>query len=96
MVQDVFSTLTYPEAVDRLTDAQTAYGAINSVHELIEHPQLRTLPMQVNGLTALIPALPYVTSWDDERFAEVPRLGQHSESLRAEFPAPPKENKARQ
>ena len=35
--------------MDRLTDAQTAYGAINSVQDLIGHPQLRTRAMTVNG-----------------------------------------------
>ncbi len=37
-IQQVFDTLSYAQAADRLTQAQTAYGAINSVHELIQHP----------------------------------------------------------
>jgi itaconate CoA-transferase len=73
-VQAVFATLTYAQAVQRLTTAQTAYGAINSVQDLIHHPQLRTKPMQVNGQTALIPANPYVTEWDDAEFAKTPDL----------------------
>ncbi|NTB96043.1 CoA transferase [Agrobacterium tumefaciens] len=77
LVQNVFSELTYAQAVDRLTEAQTAYGAINSVHELIHHPQLRTKPMKVRGLTANIPATPYVTEWDAEEFSPAPALGEH-------------------
>ena len=46
-VQAVFGRLTYAEAVDRLTEVQTAYGAINSVHDLISHSQLRTREMKV-------------------------------------------------
>ena len=73
-VQAVFATLSYAQAVARLSTAQTAYGAINSVQDLINHPQLRTKPMQVNGQTALIPANPYVTEWDDDNFTGAPGL----------------------
>lgn len=74
-VQAVFSSLDYAQAVQRLTAAQTAYGAINSVADLIKHPQLRTRPMPVNGQTALVPATPYITEWDDDNFAPAPNLG---------------------
>ena len=76
-VQAVFGTLTYAQAIDRLTEAQTAFGAINSVHELIHHPQLRTKAMMVNGQRAEIPAAPYKTEWDDEVFAPAPQVGGH-------------------
>ena len=71
----MFGRLGYAQAVDRLTEAQTAFGAINSVHELIRHPQLRTKPMMVNGRRAEIPAAPYITEWDDESFAPAPPVG---------------------
>jgi crotonobetainyl-CoA:carnitine CoA-transferase CaiB-like acyl-CoA transferase len=85
-VQAVFDTLTYPQAVDRLTEAQTAYGAINSVYDLIEHPQLRTRPMKVRGRTTLVPAIPFRTDWEDEAFAPACAHDQHGAALRAEFP----------
>lgn len=75
-VQAVFGRLTYAQAIDRLTEAQTAFGAINSVHELINHPQLRTKAMMVNGRRAEIPAAPYKTEWDDEAYAPAPRVGE--------------------
>lgn len=76
-VQAVFGRLTYAEAVDRLTEAQTAYGSINSVHELIKHPQLRTRRMEVHGRTAEVPAPPYITEWEDPRFPPAPGIGEH-------------------
>ena len=76
-IQAVFGRLTYPQAVDRLTEAQTAYGAINSVHDLIAHPQLRTRAMHVNGTRVEVPATPYVTEWDDLEFSPAPAIGQH-------------------
>ena len=85
IVQSVFAEVTYAEAVDRLTDAQTAYGAINSVHDLIEHPQLRTRPMDVNGSVVHVPATPYVTEWDDAVYASAPGIDEHGAAIRDEF-----------
>ncbi|MDE1949114.1 MAG: CoA transferase [Burkholderiales bacterium] len=76
-VQCAFARLSHAQAIARLTEAQTAFGAINSVHDLIDHPQLRTRPMTVNGQRAEIPAPPYRTEWDDAAFAPAPRLGEH-------------------
>jgi crotonobetainyl-CoA:carnitine CoA-transferase CaiB-like acyl-CoA transferase len=76
-IQAVFGRLSHGEATDRLTEAQTAFGAINSVHDLIEHPQLRTKPMMVNGRRAEIPALPFTTEWEDDEFPPAPRVGEH-------------------
>ena len=78
-VQAVFGRLTYAEAVDRLTEAQTAYGAINSVHDLISHPQLRTREMKVGGRSVQVPASPFVTEWDDPAFRPVPGINEHAE-----------------
>jgi itaconate CoA-transferase len=85
MIQAVFSQLDYAQCVGRLTAAQTAYGAINSVQDLIDHPQLRTRPVVVNGQIALLPALPYLTEWDEARFDAPPALGEQNEALRSEF-----------
>ena len=78
-VQAVFGRLTYAEAVDRLTEAQTAYGAINSVHDLISHPQLRTREMMVSGRSVQVPASPVVTEWDDPVFRPVPAIDEHGD-----------------
>jgi len=78
VIQAVFAELPYTRATDRLTDSQTAFGAVNSVHDLIQHPQLRTRPMKVNGQIVHIPATPYVTDWDDEEFPPVPNIGENS------------------
>lgn len=78
-IQAVFGRLTYAQVVDLLTEAGTAYGAINSVHDLISHPQLRTRPMTVHGRTAEIPAPPYIVEWEAGEFRPAPAIGQHGE-----------------
>lgn len=76
-IQAVFGRLTYAEAVDRLTEAQTAFGAVNSVHDLISHAQLRTIPMPVRGRMVEMPAAPYATEWDDAAFSPAPAVNEH-------------------
>ncbi|MFM1880919.1 MAG: hypothetical protein RLZZ344_1153 [Pseudomonadota bacterium] len=74
MIQSVFSLMTFSEAVARLDKAQTAFGAINSVDDLIHHPQLRTRDMVVEGKTVKLPASPYITEWDAPDFPGAPPL----------------------
>ena len=78
-VQAVFGQLTYAEAVDLLTEAQTAYGAINSVQDLINHPQLRTREMKVGGRSVQVPASAFVTEWDDSAYRPLPAIDEHGE-----------------
>jgi crotonobetainyl-CoA:carnitine CoA-transferase CaiB-like acyl-CoA transferase len=80
LIQGVFSNLGYTQVVERLAAAQTAYGAINSVHDLIEHPQLRTRPMPVNGQMVELPAIPYITEWDDESYRPIPGVDEHGDA----------------
>ena len=84
-VSDVFGQFASAEVIDRLTTAQTAYGNVNTVHDLIEHPQLRTRPMQVAERTVEIPAAPWRMEWDRDDFPRAPRLDQHGAAVRAEF-----------
>jgi itaconate CoA-transferase len=80
-----FARLTRAEAIDRLTTAQTAYGNLNSVHDLIEHPQLRTCSMPVGSRQVEVPASPWRTDWDAECFAPAPSIDQHGARIREEF-----------
>lgn len=80
-----FAALTSGEAIDRLTAAQTAYASVNSVQDLIVHPQLRTRRMPVGRHLAEVPAIPWATPWDDEVYAAAPGLDEHGAALRAEF-----------
>jgi crotonobetainyl-CoA:carnitine CoA-transferase CaiB-like acyl-CoA transferase len=84
-VSEVFGSLTSAVVVDRLTEAQTAYGQVNSVYDLIQHSQLRTRRMPVQGREVEVPASPWGMEWDSDRFAATPTLNQHGSSLRSEF-----------
>ncbi|MEY5099391.1 MAG: hypothetical protein RJA36_2110 [Pseudomonadota bacterium] len=84
-VEQVFATLTSATVVDRLTEAQTAFGNVNSVFDLIEHPQLRTRRMAVRGHMVEVPASPWGVEWERDSYAEAPALDANGAALRAEF-----------
>ncbi len=84
-VSEVFGALSSAEVIDRLTTAQTAYGNVNSVHDLIEHPQLQTRRMPVAGHSVDVPAAPWRTDWDRESYPPAPKLDEHGAAIRAEF-----------
>ena len=71
--------------IDRLTSTPTAYDSVNSVHDLIEHPQLRTRRMAVRGHVVALPALPWGTGWAGDPYPEAPALDAHGAALRAKF-----------
>jgi itaconate CoA-transferase len=86
-VAAVFGAHTSAEMIDRLTDAQTAYGNVNSLNDLIEHPQLRTRRMPIGQRSAEVPAIPWASEWDRESFAPAPRVDEQGAAIRAEFGA---------
>jgi itaconate CoA-transferase len=85
IVSQAFAALPAARIIERLTEAQTAFGNLNSVHDLIEHPQLRTRRMLVQGKPVDIPAAPWGMQWDGATFDEAPALDAHGAAIRAEF-----------
>lgn len=85
VVGEVFGAEASGTIVDRLTEAQTAFGNVNSVHDLIEHPQLRTRRMPVHGRSVEVPASPWGVEWERPEFAAAPDLDANGEAIRAEF-----------
>lgn len=84
-VAEIFDKVPSGDMIDRLTEAQTAFGQINSVHDLINHPQLLTKRMKVHGKDVEVPASPWMAPWDAETFSEAPQLNEHGYKLRKEF-----------
>ncbi|MFZ9252641.1 MAG: CaiB/BaiF CoA transferase family protein, partial [Hylemonella sp.] len=80
LIQSVIGRLTYGAVADRLTEAQTPFGSINSVLDLIHHPQLRTRQVQVRGRMVEMPAPAFVAPWQDEMtLRSAPAVGEHGE-----------------
>jgi itaconate CoA-transferase len=84
-VAAVFAAHTSAAMIDRLTDAQTAYGSVNSLNDLIEHPQLRTRRMPVGPRSVDVPAIPWASEWDSESYRAAPAVDEHGAAIWAEF-----------
>jgi crotonobetainyl-CoA:carnitine CoA-transferase CaiB-like acyl-CoA transferase len=82
-----FTPLTREAAAAKLRAANTAFGFVNDVAALAHHPALRRATVQTpNGDVAL--AAPPVLFSDGERpLGPVPAIGEHSDTIRAEFAA---------
>jgi len=80
MIQAVIGSLTGGEVADRLTEAQTPFGSINSVLDLIHHPQLRTRQIQVRGRAVEMPAPACVAPWQEgAKLMGAPGVGEHGD-----------------
>lgn len=88
-INAVFSELSRARLVEKLRAADIAYGALNSVEDLSQHPQLRRARIEIPGGQKLeLPAPPARTPGETFAPKPVPALGEHSEVLRAEFGVP--------
>ncbi len=88
-IEEVFSSLTTVDVVDRLHGARIAYGRLNSVAEFASHPQLRVTEIESPGGTITLPADPVL--WSSVRGRPHPRVpdrGEHSNAIRDEFREP--------
>ena len=85
LVAEVFGGQTGADMVDRLSSAQTAFANVNSVYDLIDHPQLRTRRMRVGGRSVELPASPWGVEWESAEFAAAPAVDAQGSAIRAEF-----------
>ena len=71
-----------------LRDAKIAYGFVNSVEALSNHPQLRRWPVELpSGEHVQLVAPPMQMESDQQEFGRVPAVGEHNDLIRAEFSA---------
>jgi len=82
-----FLALTAEEAMARLETAGIAYGRLNTVADLIDHPHLRTVSVATPGGAIPVIAPPTIFNGQVPGVGAVAELGQHTDSVRAEFPA---------
>lgn len=73
------------ELMARLRAARVACGALNEVADFAAHPQLRTVTYDAPSGPATVVAPPAIRDGEDAEYGPVPRLGEHSQSIRAEF-----------
>lgn len=82
-----FLGLTAQEAMAQLEAAGIAYGRLNTVADLVDHPHVRTVSVATPGGAIDVIAPPAIIDGGSPRGGAVAELGQHSEAIRAEFAA---------
>jgi crotonobetainyl-CoA:carnitine CoA-transferase CaiB-like acyl-CoA transferase len=81
----MFAALTRDECAAKLRNANTAFGFINDCGGLRDHPALRRVTVETEKGPINIGAPPAKLSDGARSLGPVPRLGEHSAAIRAEF-----------
>lgn len=91
IITDIFALLDKAEVVARLEQARIAFGMLNTVADLLQHPQLRRAAVDTPQGTVELVGSPIQrvgeggSGMGGEQWRPVPEVGQHSAAIRAEF-----------
>ncbi|WP_456385677.1 CaiB/BaiF CoA transferase family protein [Profundibacter sp.] len=85
LIEQVFATLDRETVVTRLRQANIAYGFINEIADLTNHPALSRTDLETERGPISIVAPPLKVEGEMQRVGDVPKLGAASKSIRAEF-----------
>jgi itaconate CoA-transferase len=89
VISEIFRTLTLNEIVERLERAGIAHSRMNSVQDLLAHPQhvdrgrWQNIDSPVGPLQALAP--PILLDGVEPRMEAIPALGQHTDAILTEI-----------
>ena len=86
-VAAVSSALDADVLTQRLAAADIAFARVNDVAALVRHPHLRRIVVGTSSGPVSYPAPAGRHASVSRRYGPVPALGEHSESVRAEFMA---------
>lgn len=86
IIVEAFAKLTSEQAMAALEAAGLAYGRLNQVADVSEHPHLRRISVATPaGEVSMIAPAAIFDADRRPQFAAVPALGAHGEALRQEF-----------
>jgi len=85
LINRAFSRLTQSAVINRLKQVGIAFGRLNDVCGLSQHPQLRRCKVDTPSGEAQIPAVAAIRSNHEYFKLQVPALGEHSNRIRSEF-----------
>lgn len=89
IIETAFKKMDANQIIDRLENAKIANARLNTVKELIDHPQLqargrwREVASPVGALKALVP--PVTFDEIDTVMKPIPEVGEHTEAILKEF-----------
>jgi itaconate CoA-transferase len=84
-VQAMFGATDEAALAQKLAAADIAFARVNDVAALAVHPHLRRIEIATPSGTVSYPAPAALRDGEPRRYGAVPKLGEHSEKVRAEF-----------
>ena len=81
----VLSKIPRSEVKQLLNNARIAFGAVNTIEDVSRHPALRLVNTRTAAGEIQVMAPPAHTVEDEDRVLSVPSIGQHTDSIWAEF-----------
>tara|TARA_R100000005_G_scaffold94419_1_gene72348 strand:+ start:3598 stop:4719 length:1122 start_codon:yes stop_codon:yes gene_type:complete len=85
VINAVFGSLSREEVVKRLMAGRIAFGSLNSVADLSEHPQLERITTDSPSGPVSVPASAIMFAGEAQEYGAIPALGEHNDTLRKEF-----------
>ena len=86
-VQAAFSTLDAGTLIERLMTHEIAFGQVNDMGSLGQHPHINRMVIDTPNGPVSMPAPPQRWIGSQRRYGPVPAYGEHDEIVRAEFTA---------
>jgi len=84
-INHIFSTLNQQQVAQRLLKAGIAYGRLNSLADVLEHPQLQQVTVNSPSGELTLATTGVSFAGHPNPSLAVPALGEHSEAIREEF-----------
>lgn len=84
-IDKIFGQLPRTEVIDRLQKGRIAFGALNSVADLSDHPQLERTTVESGSGPVNLVASPVHLTGQSGQYNSIPALGEHNEKIRNEF-----------
>jgi crotonobetainyl-CoA:carnitine CoA-transferase CaiB-like acyl-CoA transferase len=84
-INRIFGLWQRCELTQRLRQAKIAFGAVNTVADLVQHPQLRRTSVDTPSGPVELVAPPVRVAGESPGLRPVPALSQHSDAIRREY-----------
>ncbi|HEX5506924.1 MAG TPA: CaiB/BaiF CoA-transferase family protein [Pseudolabrys sp.] len=80
-----FAAIDVESLIKKLEAAHIAFARVNDTALLGRHPHLRRITVDTPSGPASVPAPAYRLAGEQRRYGSVPKLGEHTEKVKAEF-----------
>ena len=84
-IVSVLSKISRDEVKKLLNNAKIAFGAVNTIEDVSNHPALRLIKTRTVQGEINVMAPPAQIIEDEDKVLAVPSIGQHTDSIRVEF-----------